>query len=248
MLPEGLDPDDVVKRSGAAGYQKLIDTALPLADYKLYLIKKDKDFSDPVSRRKFVNQSITYLRMVPNAALREELLLKVRDISGISYESLKRDLESGTMASDVSTSKNIAVEIKQGTGTVRAERFILASLIFKKSYAEDFDFSLNYSSPIREKIADVLIDVNATAQDAYAAVGEEGAEELTVILAAGENVFGTEMEERYFHDCVKAVKKSNLQLEIDELNKLYKKETSLDKKQEIAELIQTKNFSLRKIK
>ena len=86
-LPNGLDPDDVIKNSGAEGYKKLIDDALPLADYKLYLLKKDKDFSDPVDRRKFVTQSITYLRMIANASLREELLLKVRDISGISYES-----------------------------------------------------------------------------------------------------------------------------------------------------------------
>ncbi|MBO5713672.1 MAG: toprim domain-containing protein, partial [Clostridia bacterium] len=246
-LPNGLDPDDVIKQSGAKGYQQLIDNALPLADYKLYLIKKDKDFADPVSRRKFVTQSITYLRTIANESLREELLLKVRDISGISYASLKRDLENGTVAEEVSNKKSV-VEINKGTGTVRAERFILASVIFKKPYAEDYDFCLTFTSPHREKIADALSYDNVTASSLYDAVGEEGAEELTVILSVGENVFGTAGEERYYNDCVKAVKKANLQVEIAELNKLYKEEISLDKKQEIAELIQIKNSNLRKIK
>jgi predicted transcriptional regulator len=44
------------------------------------------------------------------------------------------------------------------------------------------------------------------------------------------------------------LKKANIQADIDELNRLYKQEDNLVKKQEIAELIQIKNANLRKIK
>jgi DNA primase len=39
-LPDGLDPDDVVKKLGAEGYNKLLLEAKPLIDFKLDLVKK----------------------------------------------------------------------------------------------------------------------------------------------------------------------------------------------------------------
>ena len=247
-LPNGLDPDDVIKKYGVDGYNKILDEALPLADYKLSLLVKGKDMNDLGDKRKFVTQALTYLRTISQASLREELLIKVRDISGRSYESLKRDLESGEMAKSNEQKLAVTVEINQGSGTERAERFILASLIYKKPYANGYDFSLSFTSDIREKIADALTYEDVTPQNIYEIVGENGAEELTVILTAGESVFNTANEERYYADCVRAVKKANIQREIDELNKLYKAESDLTARAEIANLIQIKNLNLRKIK
>jgi DNA primase len=175
-LPEGLDPDDVIKKYGADGYNLLIDKALPLADYKLQLILTGKNMADAGDKRKFVNQSLTYLRSIADASLREELLIKVRDISGISYESLKRDLENGSTPIVTETNKfKPTVELKQGSGVTRAERFILSALIFRKPYAENFDFSICFSNSTREKIVDYLSVGNVSPEKLYEQVGSEGA-------------------------------------------------------------------------
>ena len=181
--------------------------------------------------------------------MREELLKKVRDVSGISYESLKRDLESGetSVISEDPVTK-VKVVIDQGSGTVRAERFVLSALIYKKPYTSDFDFGIYFSSPIREKIADALLNDDVTPKDLFAIIGEDGAEELNSVLIAGETIFGIPTEAKYFNDCVTVIKKSNIQAEIKQLNAMYKKENNLIKKQEIAELIELKNANLRKIK
>ena len=37
-MPDGLDPDDVVKQMGAEGYRKLLFEAKPLIDFKLDIV------------------------------------------------------------------------------------------------------------------------------------------------------------------------------------------------------------------
>lgn len=247
-LPEGLDPDEYVKKYGAAKYAELVDTADPLIDYKLKIIQNGKNLNDINERRKYVSESLAFLRTVKDAFMREELLKKVRDVSGISYESLKRDLENGTttVVSDNSAGK-INVKINRGTGIERAERYILCSLIYDKPYANDFDFDLFFTNDTRNKILDGLISGQVTASNLIDLVGESGAEELNLVLTAGENIFGTKAEQKYFDDCVLLVKKSNIQSEIDELNKLYASEINLVKKQEIADMIQLKTTKLTEV-
>ncbi len=39
-VPENLDPDEYIKKYGAEAFEKLIENALPLPDYKLALLEK----------------------------------------------------------------------------------------------------------------------------------------------------------------------------------------------------------------
>ena len=244
-LPNGLDPDDYIKKYGAIKYLELVDNATPLLDYKLKIIQKGKNLKDVNDKRKYVSESLAFLRTIGDAFIREELLKKVREVSGISYESLKRDLENGTATVISSEPKGkIAVSINRGAGIERAERFVLCSLIYDKPYTKDFEFDLYYSSSVREKIADAVMDGSVTAPHLVSVVGEDGIEELNAVLTAGENIFDTKSEAKYFKDCVSMIKRSNIEAEIQQLNKLYASEINLVKKQEIAEMIQLKTIKL----
>ncbi len=244
-LPNGLDPDDYIKKYGAIKYLELVDNATPLLDYKLKIIQKGKNLKDVNDKRKYVSESLAFLRTIGDAFIREELLKKVREVSGISYESLKRDLENGTATVISSEPKGkIAVSINRGAGIERAERFVLCSLIYDKPYAKDFEFDLYYSSSVREKIADAVMDGSVTAPHLVSVVGEDGIEELNAVLTAGENIFDTKSEAKYFKDCVSMIKRSNIEAEIQQLNKLYASEINLVKKQEIADMIQLKTIKL----
>lgn len=244
-LPNGLDPDDYIKKYGAIKYLELVDNATPLLDYKLKIIQKGKNLKDVNDKRKYVSESLAFLRTIGDAFIREELLKKVREVSGISYESLKRDLENGTATVISSEPKGkIAVSINRGAGIERAERFVLCSLIYDKPYAKDFEFDLYYSSSVREKIADAVMDGSVTAPHLVSVVGEDGIEELNAVLTAGENIFDTKSEAKYFKDCVSMIKRSNIEAEIQQLNKLYASEINLVKKQEIADMIQLKTTKL----
>lgn len=244
-LPEGLDPDDVIKKYGADKYQQLIDGAIPLIDFKLKIIADGKDMNDISDKRKYVAESLAFLRTVKDAYVREELLKQVRNVSGISYEALKRDLENGTdTVTKVETVPEISIKTDAGDGITRAERFILASLIYNKKYAENYGFDLYFTNETREKISDELAFGSVDPSELLKAVGDEGTEELNAVLTAGEKIFGTQAEEKYYKDCVLTVKRSNLENEIKELNKLYEAEIDLAKRQAIADMILTKTIKL----
>ncbi len=236
-LPDGKDPDDVIREYGSEGYQKLLDSAVPLIDFKFDLIANGKDLSNQSDKRKYVSESLNFIRSVGDAFIREELLKKVRDKSGITYESLKRDLENGTVTTTV---KEEIVIPKRPVGDkiIQAERFILSALLNRRSYTEDFDVSeVYFNDEIRQTIADEIafdfIDIPTLTSN----IGESGYEELTHVLSAGDNLVDSGVEEKYFKDCVLALKKDNIDSDIKLLNAQYSAETDLNKRKDLARAI-----------
>ncbi len=244
-LPDGKDPDEVIRDYGVNYYQKLIDEAEPLIDFRLSAVAYGKNLKNVLDKRKYVAESLAVIRTVKDAFMREELLKKLRDKSGITYESLKRDLEDGKTL-DVEAEEVWKNPILSGNGDERAERFILSAIISKRKYLEDFPLEdLYFSSPIRSKIADTYIQQpDFKAESLYEIVGEEGLEELSAILVAGDNIFDTKVEVKYFKDCVSQLYKTNLESEIKLLNEEYKKETDLEKRRQIALIISKKTSKL----
>lgn len=129
-LPEGMDPDDVVKKQGKDAYSKLLEEAKPLIDFKLDVLKKTYDVEDVEGKRKFVQEAVKVVRESPSAAEQEDLLKEIRRMTGITYESLKRELDSAGTGARPKT-EILPVEAKEKN--LQAERFVLASLVFSKN-------------------------------------------------------------------------------------------------------------------
>ena len=168
--------------------------------------------------------------------LKEELIKKVRDKSQITYESLKRDVDKGTVT--LVKDEPILVERKIVKDKLSiAERFILCSFAFNRPYLKYCNLeNLYFSSEIRDAVAMFFIendDVEISSLNAV--VGESGLEELDAILTSGDKVFNKSSEEKYFIDCVNAVKRANLESKIKALNKEYSTQTNLSERQKIAE-------------
>ncbi|MBO5926161.1 MAG: DNA primase, partial [Clostridia bacterium] len=247
-LPNGNDPDDIIKLKGKNYFQKLIDDAEPLIDFKLRSLSFDKNLNNLADKRKYVYESLELIRTVKDAFLREELLKKLRDKSGITYESLKRDLENNVQIKEAET-EIWTKPYNSGNSSERAERFILNAILFKKPYTDDFFLDdVYFSSGVRSKIAETIIEsANLKVEDLTDILGEEGLEELNAVLTAGDNIFDKDFENKYFIDCVLELKKCNLESEINLLNEAYAKETDVDKRREIALLIAKKTSKLLEI-
>ena len=200
-LPNGKDPDEVIKINGVQAYKKLIDDAEPLIDFKLRAISFGKNLKNATDRRKYVAESLELIKTVKDAFIREELLKKLRDKSGITYESLKRDIENGNIEKVDEVEKWTNPQ-SSGNGFERAERFVLNAVIEKKGYANVYDIEeIYFSHPIRSKIAEILLDYDDfKTENFFEVLGEEGLEELNAVLTAGENIFDNEFEKKYFND------------------------------------------------
>lgn len=250
-LPDGLDPDDVIRKYGAEGYSTLLSKAQPLIDFKLSLIKRDKDLTDDSDKRKYLAECLELIKTVKSEFLKEELLNKVSLVSGISYQSLKRDLESGNVTIP-KYEKVDKIEVDKTLKTDRlsvAERAVLWASVNGKPYVDFTVVSeLYFSDTYREKILESIIysgkiDVSKLSS----VVGEEGLSELDAILSAGNKLTSPEQEERFYLDCVKLIKKHNLSEDLKNLNELYKNEIDETAKSSLAIMIAEKTTEISKI-
>jgi DNA primase len=247
-LPEGADPDDVVKQ-GKEAYQKCLDEALPLIDYKLLSLEKKFDLSRVEEKRKFVSEALKVVSTADSESVKEELLKRLREKTKISYQALERDLSTVKKDDkDDALDTPMRVEIRETSGessvTDKASRFVLAAKLFSLPYAKDFDLSeIEFTSSVHKVIAEYVIE-KERANDRVRPSElfeflDENCPEFNEILDLnyGDKLSG-EIAERFFVDSVRTLRRESVEKEIAELNKAYSKETDIAKRKEIAQKLQ----------
>ena len=240
-LPEGLDPDDVIKKYGAAAYQKLLDDAMPLVDFKIFNLKAKYNLNDTQSKRKYIAEALKVIAEVNSESEREDLLRKLGKDTGTTFESLQRDLYK---LQGVEVVKQQVVEQPQAKdGLKNAERFILCAMLFNKAYSKSFNpYSVNFNDPVHVRICDIVTEYREDGKEIFPSTiaklfGEDDLVEYNAVLASGDNVFGSKSEERFFQDCLTKIKKQSLSDDLKELNAIFAQETDTEKRKEIVKMI-----------
>ncbi len=229
-LPDGMDPDDVVKKLGADAYSKLLDSAMPLIDFKLQILKNTFDITKAEGKRKYITEAIKVVKQSPSPAEQEDLLKEIRSITGITYESLRRELDSVEEPKQV-TAQPVAVEAKEKT--IQAERFVLASILFSKKYALDTDIESFDFQGTHAEIADYIKECKKEGKEIkpnllYDVIDEDGKGELASVLALELTKDGTFDEQKYFKDCVLTLRRVRLEKDVDALTELCDTEKNIE--------------------
>jgi DNA primase len=253
-LPEGADPDDVVKQ-GKEVYQKCLDDALPLIDYKLLSLEKKFDISRVEEKRKYLSEALKVVKEAESESVKEELLKRLREKTKISYQALERDLNN-LPKEDKTERVEIAVPgIRETSGelsvTDKAARFVLAAKLFSQGYAKDFDVSsIDFSLSVHKIIAEYVAERERANERIRPSelfeILDESCPEFNEILDLNyEDKLSGEVGERFFKDSVKTLQKQDLERKIENINIAYSGETDTEKRKELArklsELILKKN-------
>ncbi len=238
-MPDGMDPDDVVKTMGAEGYSKLLSEAMPLIDFKIDILKRTFDINTLDGKRKFISNSIRVIKESSSPAEQEDLLKTVRDLTGTTFEALKRELYSVPEVKSEKIEPLPEFNEKTGDKTLIASRFILCSYLFSKQYIESENLEeIEFSLPIHKSIQDYIIKCQKEGRrvnfsDLYEFFPEEE-KELSLIA-------GMEIDERkkydqevYFHDCIRTLSLYVIDQKMAILTKQFKVETDTQKRQQIA--------------
>lgn len=237
-LPEGLDPDDVIRKFGAEAYEKLLEDSLPLVDFKIKNLKKAYNLTETSGKRKYIAEAVKVIAERPTESEREELLRKLGRDTNTTYESLSRDTErfmSGKTVEEI-PEENVA---QSKDGISGAERFVLCALLFNKQYAKDISLiGYDFQDPVRNKIADIINEAKENEKPIFPSsiatlFGENELVEYNAVLSSGDNVFGSDGETRYFSDCVSKMMKNKLETELAQLNEVFRAETDTEKRKEI---------------
>ena len=237
-LPDGMDPDDAIKKLGADGYQKLLNDAMPLIDFKLDILRRTYDLTKVDDKRKFVTNAIRVIRESPSPAEQEDLLKVVRDLSGVTFEALRRELYSAPEKPKTEQTEVLQFNDNEGDKSVLASRFILAGYLFGKPYAretnlKEIEFTLPVHREIQAFILNAMQSGNVKFSDLYEYFGEEYSKEISRLA-------GLEAEENksfdqgaYFFDCVRTLKTEVINKKIEKLTAMCSSETDMQKRREL---------------
>lgn len=187
-LPDGYDPDDVIKVHGKQGYQKLLDEALPLVEFKIKALKNKFDMSSLDGRAKYLNEAIGVLTSLKDSVEREFYVPMVSEISMINANFIKQQIHkklegklgeseiveklAGNVITENRAINSGKVEDKQAAQTVvldnktkmliRAEKCVLNSLIHSKPYA---NFKTDVSYLFTDKRVEILNTILSLKQE-----------------------------------------------------------------------------------
>ena len=242
-MPDGLDPDDVAKQ-GADAYQACLDKAMPVIDYRLHSLERKFDLGKTEEKRRFVAEALKIVKDAESESEREVLLKKIRDLTGITYHSLERDLQSvkkETPATEPQVLKERIVETASGTDKQqKAKRFILAAKLFSAPYAEGLAVA---ELPLKDEthiiVANYIAERESKGErirpsELFELLDENCAEFNAILdLNYGDKLVG-DVAERFFNDSLKTLKKEAIEEEIAKLNQAYASATEESERKEIA--------------
>ncbi|PKG54710.1 DNA primase [Halomonas sp. MES3-P3E] len=98
FLPEGDDPDTLVRREGTEAFQDRVTCAMPLSEFLFEQAAQGRDLNTVEGRERFASQVLEALNKVPDGMLKSLLLESLAQRSGLAQEQLKVLLEKRTQA------------------------------------------------------------------------------------------------------------------------------------------------------
>ncbi|HEX6263250.1 MAG TPA: DNA primase, partial [Actinomycetota bacterium] len=93
VLPEGLDPADLVKERGADAFRDLAEGAVPLVEYMLRRSLRDADLESPEGRSRAVRSALPIVAGLDDLVRREQYAGMLADLTGVTTSTVLLELE-----------------------------------------------------------------------------------------------------------------------------------------------------------
>lgn len=251
-LPEGLDPDDVIRQTGAEGYRDCIAKAMPLIDFRLLSAERKYDLSKTDEKRDYVREALSIVREAESATEREELLKRLARSTGISLVALQRDLENAPVSTDTAPEPPSKKQTN-ADAEKKAARFILAACLFSKPYAQNCDLSaFEFSDDVHRTIAAYIVAGRETGgvrpSGIFDLVDSESVELSEILgLDYGDNLDG-EVSAAYFQDCALALTERTLRARLEEERARAEHAETWEERREILTRIDEYNKRLKNLR
>lgn len=134
-LPEGKDPDEILKGYGRDYLANIIHSALPITDYLIEYEMKNYNLNLPEERGKFTTACLKHINKLSSGGEKEPYLEKLRDLTSVPIDILRRDernIKSEGKKEETNVEENSL--ISRENGNIRAVKFIIASIIHHKEF------------------------------------------------------------------------------------------------------------------
>ncbi len=236
-LPEGLDPDDVIRTQGAEGYQKCLDAAMPLIDFRILSVQRKYDLSKTDEKREFVREALAVVKDSESATEREELLKRISSLSGVSLSALTSDLDRAKTEQKPRETPELPAAREEADAEKKAARFVLAACLLSKPYAADCDLSQTDFSDGEHRTIAAYIEEGRKAgrirpSGLFDLMQSDGELAEVLNLDYGDNLDG-ERAAQYFCDSLAILEKRSLSQRIAAEQERYALAETAEQKREI---------------
>ncbi len=233
-IPDKHDPDEILRQQGADALRKIIDEALPITDFLLLNEQNKYDLSKADEKGKFTKSAIEIISKLGSNSEEEVYLEKLSDITSIPIDILRRDLQIRTNNKVEKKQENVAENVltARENGNIRAIRFIIGSLIFKKPFVNK---NIDYKKllPRQADIIDMALKgIPISSYYDYFDVEDNPMLKdcLGIDFSAYENA-----DKRYFDECVWLIASQELTKKQTELAEQFKITEDREQRKKIAE-------------
>lgn len=93
-LPNNMDPDEYILKEGVASFKEQIKNAISLIDYKMEILKKNKNLTDIKDISAYLNSAIKELIGINDDITIELNLKKLSDNFNVDYDTLKNKYDN----------------------------------------------------------------------------------------------------------------------------------------------------------
>lgn len=232
------DPDSYIIKNGVEAITNNIKKAIPLQDFKLNYLKKDKNLQNTDDLVKYVKMVIADLNKKEDELLKEVTLKKLSEEYNLSYEILKKQLDKSEAKQVIKEKKE---EKKKKTSYQEAIYNVLYYMMNDSIYIKMYMKKLGYIEQQKYRlIASEIIyyyELNKYISLADFITYSETSKLKEEIMDIIKNVNYEELNEKVFLDSISLIKKKRKENEIKILKEEIKNTMDESKKEEILQKI-----------
>jgi DNA primase len=100
VLPEGLDPADLVKERGAEAFAAEVERAVPLVEFMIRRALRDRDLSSPEGRTRSVQAALPFVEGLQDPVRRGQYAGLLADLTGVSATDVQLELGRSPLPGD----------------------------------------------------------------------------------------------------------------------------------------------------
>lgn len=246
-IPNGQDPDEFLKTNGKEAFQSLIDNAEEVMDFKLRTLAKNADMTSNQSRSEFLKKAIDLIKNLPTLAEADVYVNSIAKFANVANNVVRESLNNAM--STLTKKKETKVDLTQLTQNFKdayqkADKIILASIIHKKPYVNN-DFNLSFVNTNYQRLLSLLLTKQENNEefriaDVYDHFDLEEDKDIAELINYQFSTNEDKDKQEYLNS-LNVNRMRSLEIEIKDLETLYKNATDLSKRTEL--LVKIGNLS-----
>lgn len=124
-LPEDLDPDEYILKYGKNSFHLQIDKSMNSIDFRMNLLKKNKDLTNINDISKYIDEAIKELAKTSDEILTELTLKKLSDSYNIEYQTLKNKFNNYSNIKNVVKKEEVVFKKERLKQHQKAEYYLI---------------------------------------------------------------------------------------------------------------------------